>query len=262
MVKNKDLEQVEQISASDLVTSSAEFANKHINKWLHIHQTKYVTLYGTLSDGHGRITAAQIYSGALREAYSTAQSIETCAINAKRAYAKMLKAQDQINKAENEWDKIQAECDLLEAEKAMEGQRLNAESLKYMLEAHTEVINKLGPSVTAQYSSFEASEKDNWMQTAKYWNDEKKSGYIKQMQSLPLDPMSKAKLGIETHNPEMTLWLKHSDPRFNSIAEGSAENLVKLIDNHANGNIEQFQNIIDEAHKKYNDSISLEKKDA
>lgn len=193
-----DFSKLLELADSDTIRESAELPKVQLHKWLVLGQTEYVCRYGTLSDGHEKITDAQRYSQAIKEMYYLAQNIKGQKAVAMRAQAKLLRAKAKI--AKDAAEELEIKADIEEAEAQLASALVTVEDQMRMVRTYEQVRRELGPKVEAQYpEGMEQAELDNWTAVYRYRMEaEKVPGMARQLTfNVPLPPEEKAKLGIQ-----------------------------------------------------------------
>jgi hypothetical protein len=195
-----DFTKLLQIADSETIRESSELPKVQLHKWLVLGQTEYVCRFGTLSDGHEKITDSQRYGQAIKEMYYLALNIKGQKAVAKRAQAKLIRAEAKLANALSEADRLDAEADKEEAESQLASALVTVEDQMRMVKTYEQVRRELGPIVEAQYpEGIEQAELDNWTAVYKYRMEaEKTPGMARQLTfNIPLPPEEKAKLGIQ-----------------------------------------------------------------
>lgn len=221
-----EFDKILELLDDDKVQLAQSFKNE-INKKLALGMTKYVCRYGTLSDGHEKITDAQRYFQAIKEMYMYGIELENQKVLAMEAQADLMDAEEALELAEKASDKIRAEAKIMKAKNMLTSCLVNIEDKKRCLEAFNEVRLELKDQVEAQYpNGIEQAEEDNWKAVAKYQIYKKKLGRQAELTHLPLHKETKAKMGLEMGAPEMAVWLGVTDPRkLNELQEKNPHKL-------------------------------------
>lgn len=184
---------------SETVQLGTQLPKVQLHKWLVLGQTEYVCKYGTLSDGHEKLTDSQRYAQSIKEMYTLSMAMRGQKSLAKRAQAKLLRAMDKLENAESPADILDAEADKEDAETQLASALVSVEDQMRMIKAYDAVRRELAPTVEAQYPhGIEQAELDNWKAVAEYRTImEQTPGMQRQhMFNVPLPPMEKAKLGL------------------------------------------------------------------
>ena len=196
---DKEYQKVLELAASEQVELASSFKSL-LHKELVLGQTRYVCRYGTLSDGHERITDAQRYYGAIKEMYSLSGNIRLCKANAILAQADLLDAKEDENKATKESDKLRAQGKALHAQEKLLSALVTIEDQLRQIDEYDRVRKELMPIVTKQYPlGIEQAEPDNWKAVYEYrmFKEQTPGMARERTDNIPLDPVSKAKLGYE-----------------------------------------------------------------
>lgn len=208
------LEKLEELIDGKDVQEGLDLPKIYLHKWLTLGQTKYVCEFGTLSDGHEKITPSQRYAQAIKEQYNLCQSMAGQKALAMDAQADLLDAEEALYKAVSVQDKLRARAKKLNAQTRLSGALVTVEDQLRMLEVYVKVRQELGPMVEAQYpEGIEQAEPDNWTAVAEYRSAKEKTPGLPReiMSNLPLNPRLKAALGIALGRPDMVAPLMISD---------------------------------------------------
>lgn len=173
---------------------------QELGKKLQLGQSNWVCRYGTLSDGHEKITPAQRYFQAIKEMYYLGQNIERQRAAAMRAQAKLLMAEKALIHAKSDIEKLECEADVIDAKTSLTSALMTIEDQKRMLNEYNRIRQELQAEVEAKYpEGIEQAEPDNWKATYLYrMQKEKVPGLGRERtDNIPLDPISKATLGLE-----------------------------------------------------------------
>lgn len=178
---------------------------------LHTHlilgQSRYVCRYGTLSDGHEKITEAQRYTQAIKEAYNLACNIRSQRAVAMEAQADLMDATEELEAATKPSQKLRAEAKVMKANEKLLGALVTVEDQLRMVDEYTKIILELAPIVEAKYpGGIEQAEEDNWKAVAEYRAKRQNLGHNDNIHFVPLNPQVKAELGLELGRPELLLW--------------------------------------------------------
>lgn len=182
-----------ELSQDGLVKLADNFREK-LHTHLALGQTRFVCRYGTLSDGHEKITDAQRYYQAIKEMWHISGSIQSNRIEAKLAHADYLDALEACEKATKESEKIRCEALKERAELKMLNFLTTVEDLMRQLDEYNKVRIELQEKVETKYpKGMEQAESDNWKAVAYY---RYLKGDHERMDNVPLPPEEKAKLGF------------------------------------------------------------------
>lgn len=231
---DKEYERVLALVDSEQVGLATSFKSL-MHKELCLGQTRYVCRYGTLSDGHERITDAQRYYGAIKEMYSLSGNIRLCKASAMLAQADLLDAKEEEANAVKESDRLRALGKALQAQEKLLTALVTVEDQLRQLDEYDQVRKELMPTVTTQYpNGIEQAEPDNWRAVYEYrMLKEQTPGIARERtDNIPLNPVDKAMLGY-----------KHG--RLDSVAPLAIGDTKKqkLIESAFNRSIEQKQEV-------------------
>lgn len=184
-----------ELTSEDTVELGASFKDL-LHKKLVLGQTRYVCRYGTLSDGHEKITDAQRYFQAIKEMYCLASNIRAQKANAMIAQADILDAQEALSKATNEAEKLRATGKLMQHQERLLNSLVTVEDQLRMLDEFNKIRQELEPAVEAKYPlGIEQAEEDNWRAVFEYRMIKSQSTGGERTDNIPLPPESKAELG-------------------------------------------------------------------
>lgn len=207
-----DYDKILELAEDNKVKLGLEF-RKEIGKSLALGMTRYVCINGTLSDGHEKITDAQRYYQSVKEMYGLSNEITNQKINAMEAQADLMDAQIEFENAHAKnldggaARLLRAEAKILRAKSRLTNCLVSIEDSTRCLKAFNDVRLELKDKVEARYpEGIEQAEPDNWMAVAQYRALRQKSGHREMIQHVPLDPVTKAKLGMEADIPELVYW--------------------------------------------------------
>ena len=205
-------EKILELADNEKVKLAQSFKDE-INKRLHLGMSAYVCKYGTLSDGHDKITDAQRYFQSYKEMYNYSNSIENNKVIAMAAQADLVDAEDELSSALKASDKLRAESKILKAKIILTNALVTIEDLTRQLNAFDEVRLELMDKIETLYpNGIEQAEEDSFTAVAKYKMLRKRFGYTESLHHLPLKKELKAKLGLENNAPEMAAWMSISEP--------------------------------------------------
>ena len=197
---------------NDLVETGKNF-DSLLHKELCLGQTRFVCRWGTLSDGHDKVTDAQRYYQAIREMYSIAHEIENNKCRLLEAEADLIDA--KALKPKKESDKLRKEAKTRQADTRVKSLHITISDQMRMLDEYNKVRLELQDQVRAKYpEGIEQAELDNWKATAAYWANKKKIGAMNTpLTHVPLPPEEKARIGMELGMPELSMWhlIKNSE---------------------------------------------------
>lgn len=224
-----DFDKIVELVDNDTVKLADSFKDL-LHTELMLGQSRHVCRYGTLSDGHERITDAQRYYAAIKEMWNRATSIEDCKVSAMRAQADLIDAQEALGQAKTTSSKLRAQADVLSAQSRLKHALIGAEDTLRQLDEFNRVRLELMPIVKAKYpEGIEQAEPDNWEAVARYRVGIEQITHTPQMlRHIPLEQIHKAKLAIELGNGELGAWLVADKGK--EIKELAGNNPVKYIE--------------------------------
>jgi hypothetical protein len=199
-----------------------------LNKELCLGMTRYVCRFGTLSDGHEKITNAQRYYQAIREMWNYANSIAETKCVALEAQADLLDAKEMSVAAETESQSLRALVAVTRAERKLTSALVMIEDQMRCLDEFNKVRLELKDEIQTKYpNGIEQSEHDNWVAVAEYRAKNRSISHNQNLTHVPLDPITKAEIGLQLDAPEMTAWLSGLEK--DAIQQLSGGNLSKFI---------------------------------
>lgn len=185
------------LSADDKITLGDGFKDL-LHTHLVLGQTRWVCRYGTLSDGHEKITPSQRYYQSIKEMYFLAQNIKNTKAQALIAQADHMDAKASLELSAKESDKLRAEASMMTAENRLMGCLVTIEDQLRMMDEYNKIRLELKPQVESQYpEGIEQAEKDNWLAVYKYRMYKSQTpGLAKELTSnIPLPQVLKAEIG-------------------------------------------------------------------
>lgn len=200
-----DFDKVLELTSDARVELGASF-KKLLHSKLTLGQTRYACRYGTLSDGHEKITPAQRYFQAIREMYVISNSVLEQKARAMEFQADLLDAQELLDKSTKVSEKIRAEAKILRAQTGLTAALVTVEDQLRQVDEFNRVRLELEPEVEAKYpGGIEEAELDSWRAVAEYrLMREKTLGLAKErMDNIPLPMEYKAAMGIAYDRPDM-----------------------------------------------------------
>jgi hypothetical protein len=212
---------IEKLAEDHKVVEASKFAQE-LHKSLVLGQTRYMCRWGTLSDGHEKITDAQRFYQAVRELYYIAGNIQDVKAQAMILEADVLDATEALDNAKTPAEKLRANGNLLKAKTALTRARVSIEDQLRMVDEYYKIYKELKPVVEAKYpQGIEQAEADNWAAVATYRAGvETVTGQAQLLRHIPLDPSTKAKLGVALDKPELVAW----------YATREREKILKLLE--------------------------------
>lgn len=200
--------------ANDEKVQFAADMPKELHKSLILGQSRWVCRYGTLSDGHERITDSQRYYGAIKEMYVRSITIAQFKIQAMEYQADIIDAEKALSYAKTESDKLRCEAAVLKARLNLSTTLTQVEDRMRELDEFNRIRLELKDKVEAQYPhGIEQAEEDNWKAVYLYRMQKEKTPGLgrERTDNIPLDPVSKAALGLEFGRLDSTAPLQISD---------------------------------------------------
>jgi hypothetical protein len=170
---------------------------------LYFGQSNWVCEYGTLSDGHEKITPSQRYYQSLKEIYAISNSLILSRADALEAQAELLDAEDFLKIAIStgiEKDLFKAEAKILRAKQKLMSAEDRVKDQLRILNAYQKVRKELENKVREKYPlGIEQAEQDNWIAVYEYRMLKEKTPGISRQQTdnIPLSPIAKAQLGFK-----------------------------------------------------------------
>lgn len=226
-----EYEKILKIAQDEKVELGKSFKD-FLHTKLTLGHTRYVVRNGVLGDGHERF-GAQRYFAAIKEMWSYSNAIEDNQIAAMEAQADLIEAQEGLQKAISEAEKLRAEARVRRAKKGLIMALVSAEDLLRQLDEANKVRMELEPSVIAKYpGGIEEAEADHWNTVYKYrmLKQEVPGMAPERLDNIPLDPVAKARLGIEFKRMDAVAPLiVANEETFNQIPNEDPHKLIKLI---------------------------------
>lgn len=174
--------------------------NNDIGVTFTLGQTRHVWRYGTLSDGHEKLTASQRFYQANREIYNVANNIEDSRYSAMEAKADLIDAETALGGAITEADKLRYSAASGKAKARLRRALEQAQDAVRGLDELCKVRAELAPAVMAQYpEGVEQAEPDNWRAVAEYRLAKAQTPGLPPaiLDSVPMSPQAKAELGVK-----------------------------------------------------------------
>jgi hypothetical protein len=219
------LDKIKQIAESETVKTGVSF-KELIGKELMLGQSRYVCRYGTLSDGHDKITDSQRYYQAIKEMYGIANEMNLNFARAMDVQADLVEAEEF--KPQTTAETLRTRAKIFRATTSLESIYITLQDQARMLDEYNKVRLELQDTVRTQYpEGIEQAEPENWQAVGQYWAFKKQVGAnANPMTHLPLDAKSKAQLGVDTNCLELVAWF---------VAQNGAE-----IGGKYGGNVKAF----------------------
>lgn len=192
-------EKILKLSDEDAVKFSISLP-KELHKSLCLGQTRYLCRYGTLSDGHEKITPAQRYYQAIKEMYYLGQNVQNTKALAMLAQADLLDAEEALSTCDTEAQKLRNKAKKLQAETSLVSSLVTIEEQLRQIDEYNKIRIELKEEVETKYpEGIEQAEADNWKAVFEYrMNKERVPGMARELVSnIPLDPHTKAELGYK-----------------------------------------------------------------
>lgn len=184
----------------------AKSFREDINKKLARGMTRYVCRYGTLSDGHEKLTDAQKYFQAIKEIDAMSFSLEEQICMAMVSQADLYEAEEM--QAETKAQQLRKEAKIRLAKNKIANALIQKEDLVRQLDEFIKVYQELRPIVESKYpEGIEQAEEDNWKAVFEY----RAMKGDRSVQNIPLSPQVKAELGMNTGNMEAIAPLYFAD---------------------------------------------------
>ena len=223
------LDKIKKVAESENVKIGINF-KELINKELMLGQSRYVCRYGTLSDGHDKITDSQRYYQAIKEMYTIANEMNMNLARAMDAQADWLEAIEVKKCTESE--KLRIKARVLRAETQLENIYITLQDQHRMLDEYNKVRLELKDKVQLQYpQGIEQAEADNWQAVGQYWTFKKQVGAnANPLTHLPLDAETKARMGAENNTPELMAWfLVQNKEKIQKIYNGDVKAFIEDV---------------------------------
>lgn len=182
-------------------------AKELLHKWLMLGMSRYVCRYGTLGDGHEKLTASQRYAQCYKEIWTRANEIMLQKANALEARADLIDAERDLKAASSESDKLRIEARILKATQRLTTCSVSMEDTLRQLDEFNKVRLELKAEVEAEYpQGLEQAEEENWKAVAAYRARlEVATAQPQNLRHVPLPTLEKAKLGMQLKNAEMLI---------------------------------------------------------
>lgn len=204
---------------------------------LTLGMTRYQCKWGTLSDGHEHVTKAGRYYQSVRELWLRSNHMiqleaKATKLKIRLGFWNLLHKLSKITMMPFVIDWIGADVKL--AENALLDALVAARELHKQMDEFNKVRLELQNEVRKKYPmGIEQAQPDIYKELARYRAKKRKLGYQnEQLTHVPLDPMSKAEVGVEVGAPDLFLFLEHQEPEMLSAAGGSPQILVELQKSH------------------------------
>lgn len=212
-----DFDKILKLSKDDRIELGTSF-KELLHKKLVLGQTRYVCRYGTLSDGHEKVTPALRYFQAIREMYYLSNNMADYQARAMEHQADLIEAQQTLEaEVLHPANKLRAEARVLRAQVGLKTTLVTIEDQLRMVDEYNKVRLELEPLVEEQYpEGIEQAELDNWTAVFEYrMHRQQATGSLEHIANIPLPPERKAELGYKYH-------------RMDAIAPLALESLDKI----------------------------------
>lgn len=227
-----DYEKLIELTESPEVQEGVDLPKVQLHKWLVLGQTEYLCEYGTLSDGHEKLTDAQKYAQALKEQYYLAVNMALQKSVGMEAQADILEAEEELEKEDLSPSKrLRLEAKLNRARANMLSALTMIEDQTRMIKFYAKKAAELKPKVEAQYPrGIEQAEADNWSAVFEY-RMKKGGGHGigERVDNVPLDPYTKARLGVKYGRPDAVAPLAVSEKeRIKELTGGDVQRFLQI----------------------------------
>lgn len=228
------IEEIERLKNSELVQTGQSWAEQ-LNKKLCLSQTRWVCRYGTLSDGHEKITPAQRYFQAIREMWTISNSVVEQHSSALEAKADLIDAEEAASKATKVSDTLRAQAKIQRAQARIKSCTLMVQDQLRMLDEYNKVRLELEPEVEMKYPlGVEQAEPDNWKAVAEYRALKSQFGGTKEpLTNIPLPSDMKAKEGLRLKRLELAAWDLVAEKE--NVQKFFNGDIVKFLENKGHG---------------------------
>jgi len=223
-------DQIVELTKADEVTLSQSFQNE-LDTELYFGMSNYVIKNGALSEGFEFLDDTARYYQAKREMWNLSNAIRDNETNAMEAKADLMDAEEELENAKKDSDKIRAEAKIRRAKNRLMNSLIQTKEASRQLKAFNEVRQELAPIVKAKYKSIEDYEPERWEKVLRYRIEKRKAGYTENISHVPLDALTKAKVGIQTGQKDATFYLKYKEQAaLNALAHGDVNELVEIME--------------------------------
>ncbi len=201
-----EYDKIISLSDSEQVQLGASF-KELLNTWLHLGMSRYVCRNGTLSEGHEKLTDAQIYAQSIREMYSLSTSIKQQRCQAMEAKADLMDYEEELAAATKPSAKLRLEAKVLSSQQRLVGALVMIEDQLRQMDEFNKVRQELEQAVTSKYNSIEDAEPSNWEAVLKYRVVKNRMNDKSAVCHVPIPMEQKAALAIKFDAPEAAIWL-------------------------------------------------------
>lgn len=214
--------------ANEDTVKLAEGFRELMHKELVLGQTRWVCRYGTLSEGHEKITPAQRYYQAIREMYVLAGSIRQNKALAMEAQADLAEAIEDTKIAESNTSILRAKARIIMADQRLINLLVTVEDQTRMLDEYNKIRIELQDSVRHQYpEGIEQAEQDSWQAVLEYRLSRQASGTRESFQNIPLPAEIKAAYAINCDKPELAAWYTVAEKDKLPLYNNDAQKMIK-----------------------------------
>lgn len=196
----QDYDKILTITDGENVKLADSFSD-YLGTRLVMGQTRYVCRYGTLSDGHEKITSAQRYYQAIKEMWVLRSSMKRMQADAMLAQADLLDAKEQLHKAATEIERLRANGKIIHAKESLISTLTTVRDQERMIDEYNKIRMELATEVEARYpAGIEQAEADNWRAVAEYrmLKQNVPGSMPERLDNIPMSPEDKARFGLET----------------------------------------------------------------
>lgn len=224
-------DEIVNLTNSTEVALSKDFANE-LDTELYLGMSAYVIKHGTLSDGFECLDDTARYYQSKKEMWNISSSIREQEVIAMEAQAELLDAEDELKEAQAKSDILRAKARMMRAENRLASALVTVKDSMRQLKAFNEVRMELAPMVKAKYKSIEEYEPERWKNILKYRIEKRRTGYYQEnLVHVPLDPVEKARIGVQMNSPDATLYLQYKEREaLKGLAHNNVMELIDIID--------------------------------
>lgn len=201
-----EYDKIISLSDSEQVQLGSSF-KELLNTWLHLGMSRYVCRNGTLSEGHEKLTEAQIYAQSIREMYSLSVSIKQQRSQAMEAKADLMDYEEALQAETKPSAKLRLEAKILTSQQRLVGALVMIEDQLRQMDEFNKVRQELEQSVTSKFKSIEEAEPSNWEAILKYRILKNRMNDKSAICHVPIAMDEKAALALKYDAPEAAIWL-------------------------------------------------------
>lgn len=223
----KEFEKILELSSDSRVDLAQSFKDL-LHKKLVLGQTRYLCRYGTLSDGHEKLTPAQRYYQAIKEMWFIGNNIAVQKAQAMNAQADYMDAKEAVESAKKDSEKIRAESKALTAHRQLVSALVSIEDQMRMLDEYNKIRIELEPYIEERYpGGIEQAEEESWRAVFEY---RMSKGQIERIDNVPLPPVVKAELGLKYGRPDAIAPLAITEKQaIGAFAGGDVKKFIDLV---------------------------------